>query len=139
MKHYIFLLATFALSHAASAQNKDSELLKKLNEEWISSYPTKDTLKMNSIFADDFVLINPSGVKMTKRDIFSNLAHSTNPVLTAKVDSVEIRLFHNIGIVNAKASFTFKSGEAGKTCYMDVYEKRAGKWVAVAAHVTSLQ
>ena len=25
-----------------------------------------------------------------------------------------------------------------KTCYMDVYEKRNGRWQAVAAHVTRL-
>ncbi len=142
MKPYFLLAALLSFATVLSAQNKDEVVLKKLNESWINAYPNRDTATLNRILAADFILINPAGTKMTKAAVLHNTAFSQNQILTAKVDTVEVRLLHDVGIVNAKASFTFKSGDketSGKTCYMDVYEKRAGKWVAVAAHVSSLE
>jgi ketosteroid isomerase-like protein len=66
------MLLTLALQGAFS-QNKDIDDLTKLNRDWLNSYPKKDTATLNRIFADDFVLISPKGVKMTRRDIISNL------------------------------------------------------------------
>jgi uncharacterized protein (TIGR02246 family) len=125
------------------AQTDDINTLKQLNEAWIHAYPGKDTATMSRIFADDLVLTNPAGAKITKQMILRNVVSGGQQVLTAKVDSVDVRLLGNaVGLVTATASFTFSSDGkkvAGRTCYLDVYEKRNGRWVAVAAHVTSLQ
>ncbi|MBV8390684.1 MAG: nuclear transport factor 2 family protein [Mucilaginibacter sp.] len=123
------------------AQNKDAETLKKLNADWIASYVTRDTAKMSRIFGDDLVLINPSGKKYHKKDILKGVMNSAQEFLSTHVDSVDVRLFGNIGIVNAKTSATVKAENkttTSKVCYMDVYEKRKGRWYAVAAHVTLL-
>jgi uncharacterized protein (TIGR02246 family) len=122
------------------AQNKDIEILKTLNRDWINSYPTKDTVTLDKIFAPDFVLISPKGIKMTKRDIINNL-HKQETV-SAIVDSVDVRLLtSDVGVVTACASFVLKTeGKemSAQNCYQDIYMKRKGKWVAVAAHVTLL-
>jgi len=61
--------------------------------------------------------------------------------LSTKVDTVSVRLFGNIGIINAKITGIVKANVKTitvRTCYMDVYEKRKSRWYAVAAHVTLL-
>jgi len=123
------------------AQSNDVEALKKLNEDWIHSYPGKDTATLSKIFADDMIMITPNGTRMSKKEQLINTASPGQQIESANVDSVEVRLLGNVGLVMAKASFVSKAGGkemTGQTCYLDVYEKRNGKWVAVAAHVTLL-
>jgi len=127
--------------YSGFAQSNDAETLKQLNTKWISSYLTRDTAAMSRIFADDLVLTNPAGKIYHKQDILKGVMSPTQEYLSSKVDTASVRLFGNIGIINAQATFIVKAnGEksTGSTNYMDVYEKRNGRWYAVAAHVTSL-
>jgi uncharacterized protein (TIGR02246 family) len=137
----IFILIGIFYSCSCLAQDNDAEILKKLNADWIGAYVTKDTATMSRIFADDLILTNPSGVAMGKKTILHNLVAPGTEYLSTKVDTVSVRLFSNIGIINAKITVTAKSNGQTitvRTCYMDVYEKRKGRWYAVAAHVTLL-
>jgi ketosteroid isomerase-like protein len=139
MKKFL-LLALMGIALTASAQQDDDiATLKKLNADWIAGYPAKDTAVYSRIFADDFILINPDGKKFTKRDVLTGLAAQT--VTATKVDTVEVQLHGTIGLVIAKASFTSRTNgkeTRGQTGYLDVYEKRNGRWWAIVAHVTYL-
>ena len=141
MKHFLPVLIAVLCCLNCFAQNKDAETIKKLNADWIASYVTRDTAKMSSIFGNDLILVNPSGKKFHKKNILKNVMNSGQQYLSTHVDSADVRLFGNIGIINAKISATIKAGGktiTSKVCYMDVYEKRKGRWYAVAAHVTLL-
>jgi uncharacterized protein (TIGR02246 family) len=138
-KRVTFVVLMF-VAHAAFSQKKDVEILTKLNAAWIHSYPTKDKATLQRIFADDFVLINHKGIKMTKKDIIDNL--DKQETLSANVDSIDVRLLTDeVGVVTAYTTFVLKTGDkvmTGKNCYQDIYIKRKGKWMAVTAHVTLL-
>ena len=139
-KILIILIGIFCYCNCL-AQNKDVETLKKLNADWIASYVTKDSATMSRIFADDLVLTNPGGKAMSKKEILNGLMSPGQQFLSTKVDTVDVRLFGNIGIINAKITGIVKANDKTitvRTCYMDVYEKRKGRWYAVAAHVTLL-
>jgi uncharacterized protein (TIGR02246 family) len=127
-------------SQACFSQAKEIEILKNLNRDWINSYPTKDSATLNKIFADDFVLINHKGTRMTKRNIIGNL--DKQKIMSAKIDSVDVKLVtDDVGVVTAYSTFVLISDGkemTGKNCYQDIYVKRKGKWVAVTAHVTLL-
>jgi ketosteroid isomerase-like protein len=115
--------------------------LKKLNADWIASYVTKDSTTMSRIFADDLVLTNPGGTAMSKKDILNGLMSPGQQFLSTKVDTLDVSQFGNIGIINAKITGIVKANGQTitvRTCYLDVYEKRKGRWYAVAAHVTLL-
>lgn len=122
------------------AQAKEMNELRKMNEDWIASYPKKDSATLNKIFADDFVLINPVGMKFTRNDIINNLAKQQ--VTLAHVDSADVRMLtHDVAIITAYASFKFivdGKEQSSRTCYQDIYMMRNGRWQAVSAHVTSL-
>ena len=136
MRHLIFCAAVLI---NISVFGQDEKTLEKLNADWIASYPTRDTATLSRIFADDLVLVSPNGTHMGKQQILANVASPGQQVLSSKVDKVEVRLLGNVGLVMAQASFvTVDNGKEapGKTNYLDVYEKRGGRWVVIAAHVT---
>jgi uncharacterized protein (TIGR02246 family) len=125
---------------ASRAQSSDADALKALNAAFIHGYMTKDTAKLSPIFADDFILINPSGKRRNKQEVLNGFVTSPH-FLSCEVDTVEVRLYGTIGLVLARAVFTSEDKgkkTSGKTDYLDVYEKRKGRWVAIAAHVTYL-
>jgi ketosteroid isomerase-like protein len=143
MKYLICSLLVF-LTSAAMGQTSsadDVKTLEKLNEDWIHSYPGKDTATLGRIFADDLIMITPNGSRMSKKQILTNTVSPGQQVASARVDKVQVRLLGNIGLVMAEASFvSLENGKEvpGRTNYLDVYEKRNGTWVAIAAHVTFL-
>jgi hypothetical protein len=141
MKTSILLLLTGSIiCQNVLSQNKDMEELSKLNKDWLNSYPTRDTTLLSKILADDFILISPSGVKMSKVDVIHNV--TTQEPLYISIDSIDIRLLTpDVGLISAYLSFKTKPTDkkiAAKNCYQDVYVKRKGRWFAVAAHVTLL-
>jgi Domain of unknown function (DUF4440) len=99
----------FSLLSDAFSQDKDIAQLTKLNQEWIQSYLTKDSVTLAGILADDFILVSAAGTKMTKAQVLSdlNLAHATSRA----IDSVEVRLITaDVGLVTAYTSFIIKGG-----------------------------
>ena len=131
----ILLIVTF---RNASGQQNDIKELTTINQNWLNSYPKKDTATLSKIFAEDFVLVSPKGTKMTKHDIISNLDKQETVSIT--IDSVEVKLLTaDVGVITAYTTFVLKIDSkdvTGKNCYQDVYVKRKGKWLAVAAHLT---
>lgn len=131
-------ITLLAIAPVCSAQSADIAAIKQLNEDWIHNYVRRDNAVWQRIWADDFVLVNPAGRKMTKKEI---LALPPVSISMAKVDTAEVQIHGNIGLIHARCSYTMLAGgkeTKGQTDYLDVYEKRNGRWWAIAAHVTSL-
>ena len=128
------------ICQSAFPQFKDMEELKRLNRDWLNSYPTKDTATLNKILANDFILVSPNGTKMTRDDVINNF-NKQEPV-SVNIDSIDVRLITpDVGLITAYTTFIIKTAgkeHTGKNCYQDVYMKRKNRWYAVAAHVTLL-
>ena len=134
----LLFLALLPFAATASAQSQDVAAIKQLNADWIHNYVKKDSATWNRIFADDFILINPAGKKMTKHDI---VTLPFQPISKADVDFADVQIHGNIGLIHARCSFTMLAEgkeTKGQTDYLDVYEKRSGRWWAIAAHVNYL-
>jgi ketosteroid isomerase-like protein len=139
MRYFItaLVLLTTIISRG---QSGDEDALKALNAAFIHGYMTKDTARLSPIFADDFILINPSGQRRNRQEVLNGFISSPH-FLSCEVDTVGIRLYGTIGLVLARAVFTTDDNgkkTTARTDYLDVYEKRKGRWVAIAAHVTYL-
>ncbi|HEX3386752.1 MAG TPA: nuclear transport factor 2 family protein [Mucilaginibacter sp.] len=142
MKKILILVAATFVCSFCFAQSKDADEIKKLNAEWIASYVTSDTATLSRIWADDIVLTNPAGKAVEKKDMLNNVVKpGHDEYISTRVDTASVRLFGNIGIINAEVTGVVKAGDKTATVrvgYMDVYEKRKGRWYAIAAHVTLL-
>jgi hypothetical protein len=134
---FIILFTTVA----AFAQTKDIEALRQINVDLNNATLAKDTVAQGHIFAEDMLLTNPAGETYNKQQLLKRLAAGPK-LLSLKIDSVAIRVIDNIGLVNGKVTGTFTADgsttRSFQTCYLDVYEKRKGRWVEIAAHVTGL-
>ena len=141
MKKVFICISMLLFCKFSFGQTNDIEILKKLNHDWISSYLNKDTVTMATIYADDMILINPAGMAYHKKDLLKALATPGREYLSAKVDTVSVRLAGSIGLVNAQATVVAKTDGRTNTittCYLDVYEKRNGRWYAIASQVALL-
>jgi uncharacterized protein (TIGR02246 family) len=142
VKYLIAALLVVAFFQQGYGQLDDIETLKKLNQDWLHSILNRDTVMLGRILAEDFVMITPIGSKNTRADNLETAASKTVEVTSIQIDSVEVRLVSNeVGLLTAWTSFAIHEGSKetkGKNCYQDVYAKRQGRWVAIAAHVTLL-
>ncbi|AYB29209.1 nuclear transport factor 2 family protein [Chryseolinea soli] len=140
MKAILLFSLVMVFTCQLHAQNKSVETLKRMNEDWIRSYPSKDSVTLERIFANDFILISPDGNKMTRRDVIRNLRRQE--ILSVNIDSADVRMLdEKIGVVTAYMTFVFKEAntlKTGRVCYQDIYMQRKKRWVAVAAHVSLL-
>jgi uncharacterized protein (TIGR02246 family) len=137
---FAIILTGFSLS--SNAQNADAITIKKLNREWLDAIVQEDSASLKRILSDDFVLINPGGMRRTKADNIPthNPGHQVTNIV---IDSQDLRfLSDEVGIITVWTTNYITQGEEKmvlKICYMDIYQKRNNQWKAVAAHVTMLK
>jgi uncharacterized protein (TIGR02246 family) len=137
-----FAFALAGPSLLACAQNPDLSIIKQLNRQWLDAIVQEDSAALRHILADDFVLINPGGMRRTKADNTS-LHVNGQQVTRVDIDSQNVRMLTDgVGVITVWTTNYITQGTENlilKICYMDIYQKRKGQWKAVAAHVTLLK
>ena len=113
----------------------DTDVLEKLNRDYITSVQTSDVRRFDEILADDFLCSNPDG-SLVDRAAF--LAQTARPVSIAnlRAHDVKIRIMGDVAIIHARTAYTLPDGKTGGGRYTDVWARRQGRWLAVSAHVT---
>jgi len=118
-----------------NASASDLEALLALNEDYIRSVQRSDVARFEQILANDFVATLADG---TALDRVAFLAQTAKPVAISNLTAqdVNVRLMGDFAIIHARTTFTTPDGNPGQGRYTDVWARRNGRWVAVAAHVT---
>ena len=116
-------------------QKSDLESLVDLNRDYITSVQTSDVRRFDEILADDFLCSNPDG-SLVDRAAF--LAQTARPVKISNLEAhdVTVRIIGDVAIIHARTTYTGPDGRPGAGRYTDVWARRQGRWLAVAAHVT---
>jgi ketosteroid isomerase-like protein len=119
----------------ATAAKSDREILLELNADYIRSVQTSDVRRFDQILADDFVCTNPDGSLV---DRASFLKQTARPVAIADLSAhdVNVRLIGDCAIIHARTTYRLPDGRSGAGRYTDVWARRNGQWLAIAAHVT---
>lgn len=120
---------------AAMTVKTDLDRLHELNRDYIHSVQTMDVRRFGEILSDDFVCSNPDG---TLVDRAAFLAQTARPISISGLEArdVDVRLMGDFAIIHARTTYTLPNGEAGRGRYTDIWARRNGQWLAVAAHVT---
>jgi ketosteroid isomerase-like protein len=118
-----------------TAVEADLATLRALNEDYIRSVQTSDVGRFDEILADDFLCSQADGT-LVDRGTF--LEQTARPVAISNLEAhdVNVRLLGDIAIIHARTSYTHADGRPGSGRYTDVWARRAGRWLAVSAHVT---
>ena len=113
----------------------DIKTLTQLNADYIRSVQQGDVKRFDEILADDFLASNPDGSLADKKAF---LAQTARPVTLSKLEAqdVRIRILGDVAIIHARTSYTTAEGRAASGRYTDIWARRQGRWLAVAAHVT---
>ncbi len=110
----------------------DLSALVRLNQDYIDAVRTSNVQRFREILAEDFLCTMADG---TLVDRAAFLEHAIRPTTAQglEVHDVNVRLLGDTAIVHAATTFTHPDGRAGRGRYTDVWARRDGRWVAVAA------
>jgi hypothetical protein len=136
---FVILIFTIASAHA---QNKDIEIIKKIEQTRIASLVNKDTAILNKIYADDVIFINTLGETLDKKRVLSLIVEPDRKYTTAAIDSfTSVRIIGSTAILMTKTTLIRTLHNVVSTIHnsqMAIYEKRKNKWLLVALHTTLL-
>jgi ketosteroid isomerase-like protein len=93
-----------------------------------------DLDRLNQIYAEDFATIGSSGKIITKSDILRDFQSSHDKLESYENGPMDIQVFGNVAVVHGSTSekrIRYGKDASGEFVWMDLLEKRAGKWVVV--------
>ena len=119
----------------AVANNFDADILQKLNRDYVKSVQMSDVRRFNEILAEDFLNTNPDGSLVDRAAFLEQIARPAT-ITDLEAHDVRIRVLGDVAIIHARTTYTKPDGQAASGRYTDIWARRQGRWLAVAAHVS---
>jgi ketosteroid isomerase-like protein len=118
-----------------SAIADELNALEQLNHHYILSVRNSDVRWFDENLAEDFVNSNPDGSFVDRAQFLAQIARPC-PVSDFEAEDVRIRLLGDVAIIHGRTVYTKPDGRPGAGRYTDVWSRRRGRWLCVAADVT---
>jgi uncharacterized protein (TIGR02246 family) len=119
--------------HTTSSQDAgDRALLSSLNDDYIDAVRTSNVSRFREILASDFLCTTADGTLIDRDQFLANAAVPTT-ALDLQVHDVNVRVLGDAAVVHAATTFRHPDGRPGRGRYTDVWSRRDGRWLAVAA------
>src|SRR5262249_22367293 len=119
---------------ARKAETDDLQTLTRLNLEYVRSVDEKDVGWFDAHLSSDFMNSNPDGSLVDRAAFLAQIGRGAN-VTGIRAEDVVIRLIDDLGIIHARTVYKRPDGTTGNGRYTDIWSKRDGRWLCVAAHV----
>ena len=124
------------MSNATTATRaSDVDTLQELNRSYIRSVQTSDVRWFDENLAEDFVNSNPD-CSFVDRAGFLRQVAGPCPVAGLEAGDVRIRVLGEVALIHARTTYIKPDGQPGAGRYTDVWARRQGRWLCVAANVT---
>jgi ketosteroid isomerase-like protein len=119
----------------------DHAVLQALNGSYVRAFREADAAWYNAHLSPDYLVIGSDG---SFRDRAYQVAAFARPVFAEQlqsfpVDKVRIRQFGDVALIHAENDYRTKDGKRGIDRYTDIWLKQGGRWMCVAAHITTLR
>ena len=108
--------------------------VKQLEQDMGDAMVRVDIGKLNQIYADDFATIESSGKVITKKDLLRDFESFHDKLESFEIGPMDVQVFGNVAAVHGSVTEKrIRDGKvaSGEFVWMDLLEKRAGKWVVV--------
>jgi len=119
----------------ATTNASDLDILRTFNSDYIQSVQKSDVRRFEEILADDFLSSRPDGSLVDRAGFLAQVAKPPG-ISNLQPEEVRIRILGDVAIVHARTTYTYPDGRAAAGRYTDVWARRQGRWLCVAAHVT---
>jgi ketosteroid isomerase-like protein len=130
-----------SLASAAFGASADAEL-KAIEQQWLDAYMKSDPAFIKGLEAQDYSIIEPDGTVSTKAQDIKSVTDKTFVLKSATMSDFKCRMLgDNYAIVTSMLKMSGSddgkdfSGDYRGT---DVFEKKDGKWMAVASQMTKV-
>jgi ketosteroid isomerase-like protein len=92
-----------------------------------------DIDKLNQLYADDWATIGPSGKIIIKETLLSDFKSFHDKLEWFENGPMDVQVFGNVAVAHGSVTEkrTRDGDTSGEFVWMDLLEKRAGKWVVV--------
>jgi len=122
-----------AARQAGEANSADLEVLLELNRNYVRSALESDVQWYAENLSEDFYITAPDG-GLLNRDAFLKRIANPYPGTHAEPVDVMVRILGDVAIIHSGYKDTRLTGEASYGRYTDIYQRRNGRWLCVAAH-----
>jgi ketosteroid isomerase-like protein len=137
----ITLLMILGLATVGFGAGADADL-KTIEQQWLDAYMKSDPSFIKNLEADDYSIIEPDGNVSTKAQDVKSVTDKTFVLKSATMSDYKCRMLgENVAVVTAmlKMSGTDDGKDfSGDYRGTDVFEKKNGKWMAVASQLTKV-
>ena len=119
----------------APASTNDLEVLQDLNRGYVRAAETSDVRWYDEHLADDFLSSNPDGSLVDRAGFLARMARPY-PGSNLEAVDVRIRILGEVAIIHAGFRDHKPDGQVGLGRYTDIWARRQGRWLCVAAQFT---
>jgi len=111
---------------------EDLAILEQLNLDYNDADQASDAKRFSELLAEDFVVQTP-GVTRNREEYLEYIA-KPRPFKGLALRESRIRILGDVALIHGRATYTMVAdGTEQEALYTDVYQKREGTWVCVAA------
>jgi len=113
----------------------DVKILRALNQAYLDSVVNGDVQRFGELLSPDFLCSMPDGSLLDKSAF---LLQTAAPRTLERLDALDVRIRVEgaVAIIHGATTYTTLSGQEGRGRYTDIWARRNGQWLAIAAHVT---
>ena len=130
----LIALISFIPSQTQAKHTSEVDAVKQVEQTMGSAMVAGDVDKLNQIYADNFATIGSDGKVVTKQGLLTDFESFHDKLEWFENGPMDVQVFGNVavaqGSVKEKRSRDGKDS-SGEFVWMDLLEKRAGKWVVV--------
>jgi len=119
----------------ADQGSADLEVLLELNRNYVRSALESDVKWYSENLSEDFYITAPDGALLNREAFLKRIANPY-PGTHAEAVDVMVRIMGDgdVAIIHSGYRDTKLNGDASYGRYTDIYERRNGRWLCVAAH-----
>jgi ketosteroid isomerase-like protein len=129
---------TVGTTAAAQVSDDASELTAlehRLAEAWVDG----DRAWIEELIADDWAVIDIFANRRTKAEVIGEMfANGDPPIAAMAFDEIRVRLFGDLAVVTGRNVATGTDGTTFRLRFTDVFERRDGRWRAIASQGTQI-
>jgi ketosteroid isomerase-like protein len=129
--------AAGSLSTVADAAKEIEQIERQL----VGAIAAVDLATYDRLVADDYVVVQASGVEMTKADVMASYRTGARRYKGLVISEVKVHLYGDTAVLSARSSgFRSDGGNEvpNNVRYIRVYLRRQGKWRAVSQMATPI-
>ncbi|MEK6325191.1 MAG: nuclear transport factor 2 family protein [Acidobacteriota bacterium] len=126
---------------SANQKGNDEQAVRQLLNEISAALGRADTAALDRIYADDYTLVNESGVLTTKAPRLAAIKSGELKYESVGFDEVNVRMYGNTAVATYRVTSKGQSkGQdiGGQFRATSTYVKMKGRWQLVAAQVTHI-